>query len=156
MSGGFFGKTGQRMLGEADDETGDADLRTDVAELCEDAERKMANAEDVEDRRMGFWRSPGWFRIARFGQLCDPDEECSECKNACNDEVGKPNSAGFANTIRGYLLSRHRGEFVWSVARIGENKRRGTERGDNGAKCVERFRQIEAEHRCFLRAGSEF
>ena len=54
MSGGFFGKTGQRVFGEANDEAGDADLGADIAELCKDAERKMANAEDIENRRMVF------------------------------------------------------------------------------------------------------
>jgi len=87
-------------------------LRADIAELCEDAERKVANAEDIEDRRMGFCWSRGWFRIARFGELCDPDEERRERKNSRDDEVRQTNSAGFANTICGYLLSRHRGEFV--------------------------------------------
>src|SRR5882724_389081 len=163
MSGGFFGKTGQRVFGEPNDEAGDADLRADIAELCEDAERKMANAEDLEDRRMGFCRSRGWFRIARLGQLCDPDEERREHKNSGDDKVGHSNSTGFANTICGYLLSRHRGEFGWSVPRIGENKRSTEKRRDDGADGVERLGEIEAAHGGFGRAedgdvgiGSDF
>jgi len=86
------------VFGEANDEAGDADLRADIAELCDDAERKVANAEDIENRRMGFCWSPGWFRIARFGELCDPDEERRERKNSRDDEVRQTNA--LASLIR--------------------------------------------------------
>src|SRR6266436_3631647 len=163
MSGGFLGKTGQRVFGEANDEAGDADLRADIAELCEDAERKVANAEDIENRCMGFCWNPGWFHIARFGQLCDPDEERREHKNSGDDEVRQPNSAGFANTICGYLMSCHRGKLSWSVARIGENKRSTEKRRDDGADGVKGLGEIEAAHGGFGRSedsdvgiGSDF
>src|SRR5256885_17209861 len=109
----------------------------------------MANAEDIENRCMGFCWSSGWFRIARFGQLCNPDEERREHKNPRDDEVGHPNSAGFANTICGYLLSRHRGKLGWSVARIGENKRSTEKRGGDGADGGGRMGEDEGGARGF-------
>src|SRR5437762_1132479 len=105
---------------------------------------------------MGFCWSRGWFRIARFGQLCDPDEERRERKNPRDDQVGHSNSASFGNEICGCLLSRHRGQLGWSVApiratlqlgwsvaRIGENKRSAEKRRDDGADGVKRLGEIE-------------